>query len=290
MNEFKTFHPIVGFVYFTFVISFSMILIHPVAIAVSFSCGFTYSVLTDTERNIKKHFMYMMPVMIIAAVVNPLFNHEGETIIAYFKNENPLTLESIAYGVAAAFMLMSVICHFSCFNRVITADKIMYLFGRIIPSLSLVISMSLRFVPRFTEQMRVINEAEMMLGKEKNKTLMNKLRSGIKVLSSVVTWALENATDTADSMRSRGYGERMRTSFSIYRFDKRDLLTLSVIILLGIWVVYAYIKKYMYFAYFPAFASDRGIYTIISFAVYFMLCSVPLFIELKEAAEWKNTK
>ena len=38
----------------------------------------------------------------------------------------------------------------------------------------------------------------------------------------MVTWSLESAIDTADSMRSRGYGEPGRTAFSIYRFDDRD--------------------------------------------------------------------
>lgn len=44
----------------------------------------------------------------------------------------PLTLESIAYGCAAAVMLVAVLFWFSCYNEVMTSDKFMYLFGRII--------------------------------------------------------------------------------------------------------------------------------------------------------------
>lgn len=290
MNEFKTFHPVVNFTYFAFVTAFSMLLMHPIALAISFVCGFTYSIMCGGRGAIKTNLIYMLPVMIMSAVVNPLFNHEGQTILTYFRNGNPLTLESIVYGAAAAVMLVSVICHFSCFNRVITSDKLMYLFGRIIPSLSLVISMSLRFVPRFAEQVKIINEAQAMLGKKSDSGILYKLRRGIRVMSITVTWALENAADTADSMKSRGYGERFRTAFSIYRFDRRDAITLCIILLFGLWLVYAYIMKYMYFVYFPTFATSGDVYTVISLIVYFMLCSVPIIIEIKGAVKWKATR
>ncbi len=42
----------------------------------------------------------------------------------------------------------------------------------------------------------------------------------------MITWSLENAIETADSMRSRGYGLPGRSAFSIYRMDSRDKLAL----------------------------------------------------------------
>ena len=54
------------------------------------------------------------------------------------------------------------------------------------------------------------------------KILSDRLRHGLNMLSILVTWALENAIETSDSMRSRGYGLHGRTAFSIYRFTKRD--------------------------------------------------------------------
>lgn len=52
--------------------------------------------------------------------------------------------------------------------------------------------------------------------------LIKRAKHGIKIMSILVTWALENAIDTADSMKDRGYGLPGRTAFSIYRFDRRD--------------------------------------------------------------------
>ena len=48
------------------------------------------------------------------------------------------------------------------------------------------------------------------------------------MLSILVTWALENAIETSESMRSRGYGLKGRTAFSIYKFTKKDKSLLAV--------------------------------------------------------------
>ena len=39
-----------------------------------------------------------LPVLLLAALVNPAFNHAGVTILIYLPSGNPLTLESILYG------------------------------------------------------------------------------------------------------------------------------------------------------------------------------------------------
>ena len=109
-----------------------------------------------------------------------------------------------------------------------TSDKFVYLFGRVIPALSLVLSMTLRFVPKFKAQIQVVSEAQRCVGRDvSNGSVLQRLRNGITILSIMVTWALENAIETADSMKSRGYGLPGRTAFSIYRFDSRDKAALA---------------------------------------------------------------
>ena len=80
--------------------------------------------------------------------------------------ETTLTLESILYGVAIAVMFGTVILWFSCVNVVMTSDKLMYLFGRIIPSLSMMFSMVLRFVPKFKNQIRLISNSQKCIGRD----------------------------------------------------------------------------------------------------------------------------
>ena len=73
----------------------------------------------------------MLPAILLTALINPIFNHEGVTILGYLPSGNPVTQESVIYGICAALMIVSVICHFSCYNEVMTSDKFIYIFGKI---------------------------------------------------------------------------------------------------------------------------------------------------------------
>ena len=125
-------------------------------------------------------------------------------------------------------MMVAVITWFSCCNVVMTSDKFVYLFGKLIPALSLILSMTLRFVPRFTAQIKVVTQAQRCVGRDVSSgSVRKRIHNGLTILSIVITWALENAIETADSMRSRGYGMAGRTAFSIYRLQRRDLIAAS---------------------------------------------------------------
>lgn len=110
----------------------------------SFIGAFVYSVLLRGYDGFRTNIKYMIPLILLTALINPAFSHQGVTILTYFPSGNPLTLESIMYGIMAAFMLVTVICWFSCFNCVISSDKMVYLFGKAAPVLSLILSMTLR--------------------------------------------------------------------------------------------------------------------------------------------------
>lgn len=289
MNEFKTYHPIVNFTYFVFVIGFTMVFMHPLCLGVSLVCGFTYSVLLKGRGAVKTNLVYMLPMMLIMALINPAFNHEGVTVLTYLPGGNPLTLESIVYGLAAAVMIVSVICWFSCYNAIMTSDKFIYLFGKLIPSLSLILSMTLRFVPRFTAQLKVVANSQRGIGRDvSNGSILQRAKHGLAILSIMVTWALENAIETADSMKSRGYGFPGRTAFSIFTFDERDKLTLLLILLLGIYTFAGSLRGGMVFLYFPFIkGAVPSAFNISVFLTYFALCVYPIIIELWEERRWK---
>jgi len=259
-------HPVVGFVYFAVIIGFSMFFMHPVCLAVSFICAVAYA---------RRFPLYLLPVLVLTAVMNPLFNHRGATILAYLPNGNPLTLESAAFGLASAVMLVTVITWFSCVNAVMTSDKIVYLFGRLSPAFSLLLAMALRFVPRFREQLSVISDAQKAMHQPR----------GIKTLSILVTWSLENAIETADSMKARGYGLPGRTAFSVFRFTRRDGYAAAYIAVCTALILAAAGAELYRFRYFPTI---RGYGHIGAFAVYAALAAFPIMLSLKEALTWKR--
>ncbi len=289
-SAFAGYHPIINFLYFTFVLLCSMFFMHPICLIISFVCAFVYSVILRGKKAVRFNIIYILPIMIMAALINPAFNHEGVTILKYLNNGNPLTLESIAFGIGAAVMLASVVSWFSCYNVIMTSDKFIYLFGRIIPSLSLILSMALRFVPKFKAQIKVISNAQKCVGRDVNNgSIFQRAKNGIKILSIMVTWALENAIETADSMKTRGYGLKGRTAFSIYRFDNRDKKALLIIGSAGLYVLVGAVFGGVYFRYFPSMKSVQLTpFSISVFTAYFILCISPVFIEKLEDRKWKQ--
>ena len=292
MNEFKTYHPIVNFIYFVFVIGFGCFLMHPVCLGISLVSGFTYSVMLKGKKAIRNNFIYMIPMLAITALINPAFNHEGITVLAYLPSGNPLTLESVIYGLCAAVMIVSVICHFSCYNEIMTSDKFIYLFGKVIPAMSLVISMTLRFVPKFAAQLKVVTNAQKCMGRDiSSGSVLTRAKCGIQILSIMTTWALENAVETADSMKARGYGSPGRTAFSIFTFDKRDGKALGFILFFGMYTFVGNIVGGMSFRFFPSMeAAEATPFGISVFAAYLLLCICPVIIELREVRKWKALK
>lgn len=291
MNEFGKYHPLINFIYFAAVIVFAMIFIHPICLLISLLSSITYSIILNGKKAFKFIIM-LLPFMVISALINLAFNHEGVTIIAYLPSGNPLTLESVLYGIAAASMIATVICWFSCFNKIMTSDKFIYLFGRIIPSLSLVLSMTFRFVPKFKEQIREVSNAQKSMGRDSSEgSVFVRIKNSIRILSAVITWSLENAIDTSDSMKSRGYGLSGRTAYSNYIFDKRDVTALIYLAVTIIYFIIGVLLGKIHFRYFPSMQGiGISVYSASIFISYIMICIMPVIIEIWEELKWRKLK
>lgn len=289
-DAFSGYHPAVNFLYFALVLVCSMCFLHPACLAISLAGALAWAVCLKGRRFLRLALLGGLPMLCLAALINPAFNHEGATILAYLPTGNPLTLESVLYGLVAAAMLCAVLLWFSCYNEVMTSDKFVYLFGRIIPALSLILSMCLRFVPKFRDQLRVVSNAQKCVGRDvSNGGLLQRARHAVRILSILVTWALENAIETADSMKSRGYGLSGRTAFSIYRFDDRDRAALHWIGGLGAYLLAMGMAGGFYCRYFPTFrVTPLDAWSVSGLLAYALLCATPVIIELWEERRWRR--
>ena len=89
----------------------------------------------------------------------------------------------------------------------------------------LLISMTLRFVPRFKNFLQSVLRTQQAIHRPQN--AKEKLRQALAAFSATVSWAMEQSIVSADSMKSRGYGLHGRTAFSIYHFERRDGMVLA---------------------------------------------------------------
>lgn len=289
-DAFSQFHPWVSFLYFALVLWFSMTLTHPVCQAESLLAGVLYALRLRRDHGLAFGVRYAAALISATAVLNPLFNHAGGTVLLYLPSGSALTLESILYGISSGTMLATLLIWFFCWNCVISSEKFMYLFGRILPSLSLLLRMTIRFIPNYQKQLKNVTEAQRSLGKKTEDCgIMQRMKNAAAAFSITITWALEHAVDTADSMKSRGYGQKKRTSFSLYRFGERDKMLAIWLGFCGIYVLFGQIAGGIFWRYLPRLQSAPATSFNISFyVVYLLLCLTPVIINAWEGRIWKK--
>lgn len=293
-EEFGSFHPVVNMLFYCVVMGITMFYNNPFFIIISFICASIYLIIVSKEKSIK-NFMGMIGLFICASLINPLFSHRGVTLLFYLPTGNPVTLESIIFGIAAAGILVTVMLWFFTFHKIMTSDKIMALFGKILPGLSLIFSMVLKFVPDFTRHLsdtKDVNEILAVANEEKRERIsfIQKIKIQIDNFSITSTWALENSVDTADSMASRGYGVEKRTNFDNYKLTVRDFIAIIWIVILAAGVVGGISMGIVTNYYYPAFYIDGKKYSEAVYIMYAMLCITPILINLVEEIRWLRLK
>lgn len=220
--RFDSYHPMINLIYFVTAIACAVNFDHPVYLAISFLCAFAYSIKLNGKRSLVFN-LCLIPLIGAYAAWFSYYHHFGITSLRMNFIGNQITLEAVTVGIVRGTKIATVIMIFSCIFAVVSADKVVYLFGRISPCLSLYLSILLRFVPRVKQRARRIELSRRGIGKGCFQgNLLQCLLHMCSFLSILITWTLEDFMDSAASMKCRGYSLRGRTAFSIYRFDNRD--------------------------------------------------------------------
>lgn len=287
VRAFSALHPVVNFTFFALIIIFTILFQHPIFVGVSLTAALLFSWFLSGSQGVKSGVKLYLPMFLLIAFVNPLFNHRGKTVLFYLR-DNPVTLEAVSYGLCMAASLIAVMLWFSCYNKVITSDKFLYLFAGFAPTVALLITMTLRMMPKLKAQLNQVVSAQQAIGLDvRTGNMIQRLRKSMRVISILLSWSMEDGIETADSMKARGYGLKNRTSFSLFKFDKRDGMILTVVLgLTGICLT-GYFLGYGTMRFYPALAPLKisalalGLYTV--FGVYAFL---PMLIELRESLKW----
>lgn len=287
MKIFSTYHPAVLLFYFLGVIAIAMFTAHPVLLTPALLGGMLFCALLESRRQFLNNLLFYIPLFLLIAVTNPLFSHNGSTPL-FFLNGNAVTLEAVLYGLNIAAVLVGVLYWFKCYSIIMTGDKFIFLFGKAIPKLSLVLSMALRFIPLFKAQIKRVSAAQKAMGLYTGKGMVDKLRGGMRVFSVMVTWSLENAVETGDAMKARGYGLHGRSQFSLFRFTAQDGILLGSALVLTAVVLTGMALGVTDFQFYPGLSKiDLSPFALATYMAFGALCMLPFFVELKENIKWK---
>ncbi len=283
-DAFARCHPAVNLLYFALVLTGTMLFWHPGCLLLSLGFGLAYWIRLAHWDVVRRHLRWMAPLLVLTAAVNPLFSHVGDTVLAHLPTGSPLTLEAICFGLSAAVMLAAALFWCFCGAQILTTDRIVCLLGRPLPVLSLLLTMVLRFVPQLRRQMRQIALAQSQLPVP-GRGLAARARRGAQLCAALLSWSVERAVITADSMKSRGYGLPGRSAYRPYRMERRDRALLAAELagaaVLGTGAAFGLLQ----WQYYPVCRGTWAGWPIL--AAYAALLALPLLLNWKEDRAWR---
>lgn len=280
-------HPVPAAVYFIAVTLITMFTKNPVLVAVSFAGAMVFMPFMASRRTLLSSLVWYLCAVLLITATNPLFSHMGDTVLFYVFNIK-FTSEALLYGMNFALIFISVLTWCRCGSAVLDGDKILYLVGKLAPKTAMIISMTLRYIPLFSEQSKRIKRAQTAMGLYSSDKSSGEIKSGIRVFDSLIGWSLENAVETSNSMRARGYGSGRRGSYERYRFSRADALYLTLTLLFagaafaGLAFGGAEYEFYPTADKIPLEAAD-----IISYVSFAALAVMPAISEISERIKWK---
>ena len=287
MRYFDRLHPISAFFYFLMMLLCAMLTMNPIIVSLCYIFGILFCGMLIGAKKLFLSLACTVPLMLVIALINPLFVHKGATVL-FFLNSNPVTLESLVYGAVSSLMIMSVFYWCRAYGEIMTGDKFVYLFGRVSPRLSLILSMTMGFIPKFRRKFSEIDEAQRALGIYATDSFFDRIRAKMRTLSILLTSVLENSVDSADSMSARGYDLGGRTSYSRYRFTLADAAYLVFTLILGGTVVTLVVLGAADFDYYPLISRTDG--SPMPYVLYGLLAAfagASVFMEVKENIIWR---
>lgn len=305
-SGFKGYHPLVNVLFFISIIAFGMLLRHPVYLVISFISSTAYYLKLSGKDGRKTVFRFLLPMLLFVVIINSFFNHYGVTTLFILPSGNNFTFEALVMGIVSGITVVSVIQWFFCCNEVVTEDKFMHIFGRILPKGALVVSMILRFVPLYRRRYKEISQARKCIGLNGTDSFICKMKNTFKNIGILVSWSFENAIETADSMKARGYGLKGRTYYSRFQWHTGDTLALILLVLFDALIIFGLVSNSAYCIYNPYVIINQpseigttyiinelnltinpfGFLSIISLIAFTLLCFLPLTVDLKEDIKW----
>lgn len=284
-------HPAVILIYYTPAVGLTLCTMQPLFLVLLFMLGFWNATMLCGARKAVKNAGLYLAVTLIVACCNAVFGATGLTLWFYVF-DHPVTQEGFFYGVCSGLMLTGVLQWFSGYRQAMTNDKFLRLFGRVLPSTALLLSMVFRALPETIGRGAQIEAAQSALLGGQKQTRRVRFRSGVRLASILMSWSMESSIETADSMHGRGYGERKRSSFVHERLSGRDLAFTLILSVFAVGIAIVLLLpagSYSFFPFLsPVIPTEWTLWA--AMAAVLLLLLFPQILEGREALLWKRSR
>ncbi|WP_248928590.1 energy-coupling factor transporter transmembrane component T [Paenibacillus hamazuiensis] len=292
MNSgFRSFHPFPCFFFYAGCFTLGMIVNHPVYVVTLLLLSALLILLERELAALASTLKFYLPIGMLYVLLNPLFAHRGRHILFYFWDQ-PVTLESIVYGLLSMISLLVILVLFISFNAVMTPSRFLYLFGSVFPKIGLLVVMSMRFVPLLRRRLADISAVQKTKGIDiGHGNLRKRMKDGMKLLQILLTISLEDALQTADAMKAKGYGSGARSRYEEFAMRSRDWGLSAVLAALLAGCITFRILGYGTYRVFPSLGTVtlQG-WEMLSYGCFVLFAAVPVIIEAREVWLWRSWK
>ncbi|CAH1215546.1 Energy-coupling factor transporter transmembrane protein EcfT [Paenibacillus auburnensis] len=290
-SGFRAMHPAVALLYYGGLMLFAALLFHPLFLVTEIAGLAGLLLLQGQGRQLLRGLPFYLLMAGSVAVLNPLFSHRGAHILFYFWDQ-PVTLEAVLYGLMMMLVLLTIFIIFISYNYTVTTDKFMYLFAAAAPKTALLTLMALRFVPLFQRRLRQITLIQRLRGIDAGQgSLRKRMQDGMTLLKVLLTWSLEEALQTGDSMKARGYGIRKRSTYSIFKLDRLDKGILLVLTVSGLIPLLGWLQGYGILEIYPRMKPmEFGGGEVVMYISFCLFVLTPLGLEGKEKWLWRSSR
>lgn len=282
-TAFDTLHFAVPGIFVLVTLVLTMSAVQPVLIICSLVGGLAYSMVARGSRATLLSLRWQIPFVLLVSLVNPLFSAEGSTEIMRI-GVRAIYAESLIYGLCMGGLFVASVLWFEAAARLIPADSIMALLGRVTPTVALMISQCMRLIPRLVRQGEIIadvQDAFVVPGAAPMRAINKKLR----LFTVLMGWSLENSLETADAMRARGWGaSHCRTRYERYHFGAHDALCLCIVILSGVVVAVLAWAAMSSFSFYPQIT---GTFVWWGYAPYAVWMLMPAVLHVRETVMFR---
>ena len=264
-------HPAIPLAFFAAALGLTMGAFQPVLIATSLMGALACGALLRGGRAVARDLRWQLPLLVIVTLVNPVFAARGATEL-FRVGSFAFYGESLAYGAAMGGLLLATIAWFANAAAVLSADRVMTALGGRAPALALMLSMTLRLVPRFSRHGRAVADAQAACSRVAPAGKRQTIAAAVRQMSVLVGWSMEDCLETADSMRTRGWASgARRTAYRRQRFRTRDAVFMAVVLGLGALCVAVAVAAVGQFRFYPTLTPLAPWWGYVPYALFFFL-------------------
>jgi energy-coupling factor transport system permease protein len=180
---------------------------HPAILAADAAAVLLAAAGARVGRQVLRWAMVLLPMALLIALINPLFQRDGLTVVLRL-GEVPvlgrmdLTLEALLYGVVLGVRLTVVALAGALLSAAVDPDGLLRAFRRVSPRSALTAVLTIRLMPVLARDARRVDDARRCRADSGGTGAVARMAT----LRALTTGALERAVDVAATLEVRGYG------------------------------------------------------------------------------------